>query len=123
MSCRHPDTNTKTAKDAKTYFTSEFLTFAAFAIFAVERRRSVRNGRHLPRTERLEIAPRVLEIELRVARLDAEEEPVPAREREPRDVEHRMIRLRQAVQRQHPEHRRQRGAEDRHLERHRNERR
>src|SRR5262249_41434115 len=43
---------------------------------------SVGNGRHLPRLERLEKPPRAIDVELRVDRLDAEEEPVAARERE-----------------------------------------
>ena len=45
----------------------------------------------------------VSEVELRIARLDAQEEPVAAGQREARHVEHRVIRLRQAVQRQHAE--------------------
>src|SRR5882672_9416389 len=56
---------------------------------------SIRNGRHLPRAERLEKLPRRFDVELRILRLDAEEEPVAARQREPRHVEHRVIRLRQ----------------------------
>src|SRR4051812_31187912 len=84
---------------------------------------SIRNGCHLPGTERFEEGARALEMEPRIARLDAQEEPVAAGEREPRHVEHRVIRLRQAVQRQHAEHRGKRGAEDRALEGDRDERR
>src|SRR5689334_17123636 len=79
-------------------------------------RRLFRNGGHLSRIERLEEPPRCFEIELRVARLDADEESVAARQGEARNVEHRVIRLRQAVQRQHPEHRGQRRGENRALE-------
>src|ERR1044071_1578847 len=100
MSWRQPPkrrTNAKDAKHAKKFFTREFL---AFATFAFERFLLIRNGRHLSRTERFQIAPRLLDVELRVARLDAQEEAVAAGEREPRHVEHRGIRLRQAVQRE-----------------------
>src|SRR2546425_12866663 len=83
---------------------------------------SVRNGRHLPRLERLEELPRALDVELRIDRLDAEEEPVAARQREAWNVEHRVIRLRQSVEREHAEHRRQGRDENRALERHRDER-
>src|SRR5690349_8185687 len=58
---------------------------------------SVRNGRHLARLERLEKPARLLQVELRILRFDAEEEPIPAGEREPRHVEDRVIRHRQAV--------------------------
>src|SRR5581483_11894340 len=71
------------------------------------------NGRHLARTERLEELARVVELELRVARLDQQEEAVAARQREPRHVEHGVIRRRQPVECEHPEHGRQRGREDR----------
>src|SRR5689334_9162623 len=66
-------------------------------------KRLIGNGRDLSRAERLEELARAVEGELRVARLDAQEEPVAARQREARHVEHRVIRLRQPVQRQHPE--------------------
>src|SRR4051812_34727958 len=49
---------------------------------------SVRNGRHLARAERLQVAARLLDVKLRVARFDAQEEPVAAGQREPRHVEH-----------------------------------
>ena len=58
--------------------------------------------------------PRRLGVELRVGRLDAEEEAVAAGQREARHVENRMVRHRQPVQRQHPEHGGERGDEDRH---------
>src|SRR6266478_3654151 len=54
------------------------------------------NGAHLPRAERLQKRPRGIEIELAVPRFDAEKEPVAARERESLDVEHGVIRHRQA---------------------------
>src|SRR5712691_4695772 len=50
-------------------------------------------------------------IELRIRGLDAEEEPVARRAIECRDVEHGVIRLRQPVERQHADKRRQRRAE------------
>src|SRR5689334_177990 len=76
----------------------------------------VRNGRNLPWAERFEEPARPFQIELRVARFDAQEEAVAARQREPRYVEHRVIGLREAVEREHSENRRQRGHEDRAFE-------
>src|SRR4051794_4764406 len=66
---------------------------------------SISNGTALPRLECLEELPRVRDVELWIGRLDAQEEPVAAREGEARNVEHRVIRLRQPVQREHAEHR------------------
>src|SRR5262245_35733584 len=83
--------------------------------------RSVRNGRHLARAERFEEAARPLEIELWIPGLDAQEKLVAGRQREPRDVEDRVIRHRQAVEREHAEHGRQRGTENRAFERDRYE--
>src|SRR6478672_3577128 len=64
----------------------------------------VGNGRDLPRLERFEEAARRFDVELRIPRFNAEKEPVAAGEREPRQVENRVIRLRQPVERQHAEH-------------------
>src|SRR5712671_3157549 len=61
-------------------------------VFVVE---SVVNGRHLPRSQRFEEAPRVLDVKFEVACFDAEKEAVPAGEREPGDVEHGVIRHRE----------------------------
>src|SRR4030095_7053289 len=55
-------------------------------------------------------------IELRIRGLDAEKEPVARRPVERAQVEHRVIRLRQPVERQHPDKRRERGAQHRALE-------
>src|SRR3954447_21211125 len=90
---------------------------------SVRATRSIRNGRDLPRVERLEKLARRVKVELRILRFDAEEEPVAAGERKPRHVEDRVVRLRQAVERQHAEHRRECRAEDRALEGDRDERR
>src|SRR4051812_22858790 len=68
---------------------------------------SVGNGRDLPRVQRFEKAARRFQLELGILRLDAQEEAVAARQGEARHVEHRVIRLRQAVQREHAEHARQ----------------
>src|SRR4029079_9330091 len=64
---------------------------------------SVRNGRDLPRVQGLEKAPCLVDVELHMPRFDAQKEAIAAGQRETRDVEHRVIRLRQAVQRQHAE--------------------
>src|SRR5262249_27360987 len=65
-----------------------------------------------PRQER----PDLLAVELRVARLDAQEEAVSRGEGEALGIEDGVVRHRQAVQPQHSEHRRERGEEDRALE-------
>src|SRR5712671_7256621 len=100
MSCRHADKtiNAKAAKLAKPFF---FAVFASFAFDVV--RGSIRDSGHLPRIERREELACPFQIELRVGGFDAEEEPVPARQREARHVEHRVIWLWQPVQRQHAE--------------------
>src|SRR5262245_42708462 len=85
--------------------------------------RLVSNDRHLFGLERFQKTARLGQIEFLVSRFDAQEKPVAARERESRYVEHRVIRLRQAVERQHAEHGGQRCAENRALEGHRNKRR
>src|SRR6185369_7927949 len=115
MSWRHaapdPATIKKNAKFAKFAKVAENNLFVFFANLANSAFRllflwvSVRNGRDLARTERLEKSSRPFEIELRIARFDAQEEPVSAGEREACHVEYRMVRLRQAVQCQHAEHR------------------
>src|SRR5262245_38693643 len=66
--------------------------------------RLVSNDRHLSRLERFQKTARLREIELLVPRFDAQERPVAAGQRESRHVENRMIRLRQAVERQHAQH-------------------
>src|SRR5688572_6816131 len=71
---------------------------------------------HLPGAEALEERAGPLEIEGRIVGLDGEEEPIPRREREARDVEDGVIWLREAVQGEHPEHGGERCAEDGRLE-------
>src|SRR5215218_10060340 len=87
MSCRHP------AAAATT--TTAPMTAIALPLIV--------NGRDLPRSQRFEEAARALDVELRIARLDAQEEPVAAGQCEARHVEDRVIWLRQPVQRQHTE--------------------
>src|SRR5262245_26782859 len=72
----------------------------------------VSNGRDLPGPESRQEFAGAFEIEFRVVGLDAQEEPVPARQSETRHVEHRVVGLRQAVQRQHAQHRGERGDEN-----------
>ena len=59
---------------------------------------------------------RAVEVELRVVRLDAQEEAVAARQREARHVEDRVVGLREAVEREHAEDRRERREQHRRLE-------
>src|SRR5262245_2227031 len=127
MSCRQPaekiPKNAATAKEptrpvTKNLTTEDAEDTEAFRgriqwIFCVLRSKAfslVSNDRHLSRLERFQKAARLRQIEFLVPRFDAQEKPVPARQRESRDVEHRVIRLRQAVERQHPEHGSQRRA-------------
>src|SRR5258705_12626078 len=49
--------------------------------------------------------PRLFALKHRIARLDAQEKTIAACHFKAVNVEHRMIRLRQSVQRQHPKHR------------------
>src|SRR5678810_976475 len=65
--------------------------------------------------------PRTVTIELRIAGFDAQEEAVGRGAIEGGDVEHRVIRHRQPIQRPHPEEAGQRRPEHRGLERHRDE--
>src|SRR5258706_9472881 len=96
------DTKDTKADDRRADGCSSFVPFVPFVSLVL-----IRNDRHLARFERFENRPRRLDVELRILRLDAEEEPVAAGQREPWGVEHRVIRLRQAVQREHAEPRRQ----------------
>src|SRR5882762_9823084 len=66
--------------------------------------------------EAQEEAPRAVRVELRVARLDADEEPVLGGEGEGGHVEDGMVRLRQPVEREHSQHRGEGREEDRGLE-------
>src|ERR1700749_1475704 len=77
---------------------------------------------HLNRPETPKELSRPLAVELRVSRLDQHEEAVARGEREARRVEDRMVRLRQPVQREHPEDGEEGRAENRALERDRDER-
>src|SRR5215472_13328493 len=118
MSCRHAAANNSVttisaerAETAERFFSASPAPSALYVVNG-----SIRNGRHLSRVQRLEEPARPLEIKFRIRRLDTDEEPVAAREREAWHVEHRVVRLRQPVERQHSEHRRQRGGENRALE-------
>src|SRR5436190_13714736 len=102
MSCRHPEAHTKDTtaiRNTKAACVRGVLRGSRAAILCVVVTISIGNGRDLPRLERLEEPPRAFDIELRIGRLDAQEEPVAAGQREPWHVEHGVIRLRQAVQR------------------------
>src|SRR5262245_13216690 len=50
----------------------------------------IRDSGHLPRAEGRQVFAGAFEIEFRVGGLDAQEEPVPARQREAWHVEHRV---------------------------------
>src|SRR5581483_3321812 len=130
ISCRHAAVNNSVhgaaTKNTKTRNTRKpFCTNGPFAAFVLSwvSRRLVRNGRDLTRIQRFKKLARAFDVELRIDRLDADEKAIAARERESRHVEDRVIRLRQPVERQHAEYRRERRRENRALERHRDERR
>src|SRR5215475_13539312 len=76
---------------------------------------------HLPRRQALQKIPRRRAVESRIARLNTEEKTVLRRQREARDVENRMVRMRQSVKRQHPQQRRERRRQHRQFKSHRNE--
>src|SRR5688572_16798003 len=84
---------------------------------------SSRHLRDLDRTQRGEEVQRALLVEQRVGRLDAQEEAVARGAGKLGHVEQRVVRGRQAVERQHPQHRAARRQQDRALERDRDERR
>src|ERR1700752_4485386 len=65
--------------------------------------------------------PRRMTLESRIRRLDDEEEAIGRCAPEGVDVEDRVIRLRQLVQRPHADKRRERRSENRSLKRHRDE--
>src|SRR5262249_60852742 len=106
MSCRQADTHatrtqrfqqrtqSRRARLCDPLCPSDVSLCALVAVFI-----SVRDSCHLPRLERFEKLPRLLDVELWVDRLDAEEEPVAAREREAWNGEDRGGRLRQPGQR------------------------
>src|SRR5690242_8542911 len=68
------------------------------------------------RMHALQEARRFDQMKFRIAGFDAKIEAVRRSVHEPSDIEHRMVRLWHAVQRQHAEHRAERREEDRHLE-------
>src|SRR5579885_3916425 len=78
---------------------------------------SVENIVHLKRVHASEQVGRLLPVELRVVGLDAEEEPVLRGAREALHAKERVIRHRQAAQRQHAEDREERREQNRQLER------
>src|SRR4051812_37624061 len=100
MSCRQAEKNsvkvTKVTKGTKGRRNAgrASVTFVSFvSLFLIS------NSGNLPWFQGFQEPSGSLEIELRVRRLDAEEEPVAARQRESRQVEYRVIRHRQAVER------------------------
>src|SRR5437868_10948881 len=89
---------------------------------AADRRQKLRRDFiDFTRIESLQELQRPLTIELRIVRLDQQEELVAARVLEAWHVEDRVIRHRQAVEDDHADHGRERRDQDRHLEGHRNE--
>src|SRR5438093_7154367 len=95
---------TKDTKDTRVFF------FKALSVHCGERR-SIGNDSHLSRLERFKKPARLRQIELLVACFDAQEKSIAARQREPRDIKHRVIRLRQPVEREHAQDRRECRAE------------
>src|SRR3954447_19447537 len=108
MSWRQPaPAKVITTINAETAETAEKRVSACSACSALYVVGLVRDSGHLPRLERFQEVARRVDVELRIRRFDAEKEPVAAGEREPRQVEDRVIRLRQTVEREHAEHARQ----------------
>src|SRR5882762_1638684 len=120
MSCLHPAKNIE-APNAKTQrrkgrkmilclFVSLCLPILKF------------NVAHPPGAKLLHELTRRIFLELRIPCLDTKEEPVTSHLLEARYVEHRVIRMGQAIERQHPKNRCQRSQQDRAFESHRYER-
>ena len=97
---------------------------AAVASACRRKQRRVCDFIDVPRTETLQEVGRAQPVELRIRRLDRQEEALVAGDLgEARHVEHRVIRHRQPAQQDPAEHRRERREQDRQLEGHRDERR
>src|SRR5205085_12476383 len=79
-------------------------------------RRLPRDISDLPRMQRFQKGPGLVQVELRIALLHDEEELVARGLVESLQVEHRVIRHGQAVEGEHAEHRGERGQQDRALE-------
>src|SRR4051812_26541113 len=104
MSWRHAESNSTTINAETAEIADQiFSAGSACSAFDVVARGLIRNGRHLARIQHRQKLARLFQIELGIGRLDAEEEPIAARQREARHVEYRVIRLRQPVQREHAE--------------------
>src|ERR1700733_12888034 len=82
---------------------------------AMSARRLMRNLHHLAWLELREEGSRPLGIELGIRGLDQEKELVLAGKLEARRVEDRMIRLREPVEHQHPDHGEERAEQNRRL--------
>src|SRR5438067_2826155 len=83
----------------------------AFCILHSRGKRALlpRDISNLPRPETLQKLEHVIDLELRIARLNDEEEAVARRLLEALHVEDRVIRHRQSVEREHSEDRAERG--------------
>src|SRR3954469_17123672 len=79
--------------------------------------------RHINRVKSRHETSRMFAIKLRVSRLYAKEEPVARGRRKSRIIKDRVIRHRQSVERQHPNHGGDTAEQDRHLKGNDNERR
>src|SRR5688572_8587052 len=99
--------------DTRSVFTFSFFLFP----FALKL-----NIHHFPRIQILKKPHGFIVIELHILSFDHQKETVARCQRKARRVENRVIGLRQLVQRQHAEHRGERGAQDRAFKRYRNER-
>src|SRR5258706_2935819 len=119
MSCLHELKEKVKSKKAKVRpaaatFSFFLFPFALLVLDITDLRYSLEPGQK---------PPRLSAFKHRVARLDAQEETIAACHLKAVNVEHRMIRLRQSVQRQHPKHRGNRSQQNRAFECDRDERR
>src|SRR5260221_326890 len=110
MSWRQPD---KTAREAAANASNATRICAGCLI---------RHLRDFLRMEAIQKTFGFRQAEPGVLGFNAQEEPVPAGAHKVGRVEHRMIWLRQTIEREHAEHRSQRRAQDSAFERNRNER-
>src|ERR1700694_5796776 len=113
MSCRQPESPSPRTKSAAS--TGSVKRFCAEAL--------MRHLRDLQRMESLKKMPGLVQLEIGVLRFNAQKEPVTAGPDEIWGVKHRMIRLRQPIERNHAKYRGQCSAQNSAFKSHRNKRR
>src|SRR5205809_2398709 len=115
MSWRHPESPSPKTKTNNTASTGSANRFCAKGL--------MRNLRDLERMKVFKKTPGLVEPEMRVYGLNAQEETIAAGANKIGRIKYRMVGLGQAIERNHAKHRRQCGSQDGALKGHRNKRR